>query len=85
MSARTKWHRSVRDMAEREGLIVERMTTNGGGHITCYVSLCGVIASATVPNSAGSWRTPMEVRAHFKRLVRSMKQNLLNALPEKRL
>lgn len=74
MSAGAKWHRQVRVMAEREGLKVVSMSVNGGGHIACRVSLNGVIATATVPHTPGCWRAPMEARASFRRLAKSLKQ-----------
>jgi len=79
MSTCAKWHRQVRLMAEVEGLKVESMSVNGGGHIACRVSLNGVIATATVPRTPSCWRAPLEVRASLRRLARALKQNAASA------
>ena len=74
MSTCSKWHRQVRVMAESEGLKVVSMSMNGSGHIACRVSLNDAIATATVPKTPGCWRAPLEVRANFRRMARTMKQ-----------
>lgn len=79
MSTRSKWHRQVRVMAEGEGLKVVSMSVNGGGHISCQVSLNGAIATATVSNTPGCWRAPLEARANFRRLARALKQKPVSA------
>ncbi|NCT87017.1 hypothetical protein GXB84_06695 [Stenotrophomonas acidaminiphila] len=73
MSADMKWRREVRAMAESEGLTVERMARSSRGRIACCVSLSGYLATATVAGSAGRHRTPMETRACFRRVARSLK------------
>ena len=73
MSAYMKWRREVWAMAEAEGLKVERMTRSSRGRIACCVSLSGFLATATVASNAGRHRTPMETRACFRRVARSLK------------
>ena len=73
MSADMKWRREVCAMAESEGLKVERMARSSRGRIACCVSLSGYLATATVAGSAGRHRTPMETRACFRRVARSLK------------
>ena len=73
MSAYVKWRREVRAMAESEGLKVERMARSSRGRIACCVSLLGYLGTATVASNAGRHRTPMETRACFRRVARSLK------------
>ena len=73
MSAGMKWRREVRAMAESEGLKVERMVRSSRGRMVCCLSLSGWLATATVASSPGRHRTPMETRASFRRVARSLK------------